>query len=225
MKKFYLFALLLLPFFTISVYSQSYNDSNDYCLQCHSMQTLSVRDNDMGVIKNLSIDVKAYKESHHGALLCVDCHSEDFAKIPHPKKLKNKKLKCANCHDEDLTIKGKSFKKIRNEFHNSIHYQTMGDDFSCTNCHDPHTLAFQKSLIPEVNEKVIPANQRCVECHDLKYKFREGDPQRVNLRVVHEKEIKEDKNWDKKKCVDCHASNGKGSLKHNIKSVEYSAEK
>jgi len=191
-------------------------ENNNYCFMCHGMATLSVKDSTFGIIKRFDVNEQAFGNSHHGDLDCVECHSEDFADFPHKAETLEEKLQCSDCHDEDLEIHDKNFSKITEEFEESIHYKTMGEEFNCSVCHDPHTMDLRKSSIWEIRKSYPLENQMCVECHDTHFQWREGDSQRVNLKAVHSEVEKDINNWQTKKCIDCHTEKSESGLKHNI---------
>ena len=194
-------------------------DQNKYCLKCHSMRTLSVKDDQTGRIRSFAINVNEFSNSHHGELLCDDCHNTEYANIPHAMELKKEKLDCIDCHDKDLEFTNATFGAIENEFNESIHHEKSGDNFSCVTCHDPHTMKLRRSVISDIRENIIPENQACIECHELKYQLREGDLKRIDLTLFHKEQISNYKNWSNKKCVECHSEKGEESLNHNIKKL------
>ncbi len=210
MKKFkYLIVLISI----ISFISLNAQDVNQKCYICHSQPTLSIRDSTFGIIKNFYVDSVAYNKSHHANLDCIDCHSKDFATIPHSKRALTEHLTCSDCHENDLMIKGKSYSKIASELEKSVHYQVMGNKPDCGFCHDPHTIKLKESSLWKIRNTYPKEDQMCVECHDTEYKWFKGGTQRVNLEAIHSTISKNINNWKEKKCIDCHT---KGNKKHNI---------
>ncbi|EXJ15596.1 cytochrome c3 family protein [Imhoffiella purpurea] len=179
--------------------AESETVDNQGCLRCHQMATLAYRDPGTGEIVDLSIAPMALSHSAHGKLACSDCHSADFDRYPHPKRLKEETLSCVGCHEDqdDADQRLYRFETIDEEFERSVHATSdhpKAAGFSCHSCHDPH--AFRNSRVgEEIRQIVHDDNAICLSCHK-----KVQDP----LRDPHAWLPKREKHRESVRCLDCH---------------------
>lgn len=127
--------------------------SSASCLECHSDRTLSLTRN--GAKVSLFVDEKAYTQSVHKSLECVDCHEKfDPDAVPHRSPMVA--VDCSSCHDDT----GK-----KHAFHPRLAATEVpaGKDTSCSACHGTHTIAAVKSAaFPFADGAQL---QACGKCH------------------------------------------------------------
>ena len=206
-----------------SVNTSSIKEANQYCFRCHSMSTLSYKDETTGIIKNLSVIPDEYYNSNHKNLGCNDCHSKDFKNFPHDKKLKAENLYCLNCHKDEPKFKKYHFESIENEFKQSIHYKKLGDKFNCFDCHDPHNFKINARVNKDVKETVLYDNLICLNCHEnnSKIKYLTGIIL-PSLYTSHSWLPHIDLHLKSVRCIDCHTTTNAPGVSHLILAKEKS---
>ena len=199
----------------------SAKEANQYCFRCHSMATLSYKDESTGIIKNLSVIPDEFYNSNHKDLECVDCHSKDFENFPHAAALKNENLYCLNCHKDEPKFQKYHFQSIESEFKESVHYKKMGDKFTCFDCHDPHSFKINARVNQNVNETVLYDNQICLKCHDNTATIKNLSGQFLPaLNVSHSWLPHINLHWKSVRCIDCHTSPNAPGVSHLILSKD-----
>ncbi len=197
--------------------SLSTKEVNQNCFRCHSMATLSYRDTTTGIIKSLSVSPEEFYNSNHKDLECIDCHSKDFQTFPHNAKLKNENLYCLNCHKDEPKFKQFHFETIEKEFKQSIHYQKLGNKFTCFDCHDPHSFEIHARISKDIKETVLYDNLICLNCHEnnsrIKYLSGKILP---SLYAAHSWLPHIDLHWQSVRCIDCHTSPNAPGVSHVI---------
>ncbi len=190
---------------------------NQNCFRCHSMATLSYKDESTGIIKNLAVIPDEFYKSNHKNLSCIDCHSKDFQKFPHAANLKKENLYCLDCHKNEEKFKKFHFQTIEEEFKQSIHYKKMGDKFTCFDCHDPHSFKINARVNREIKETVLYDNQICLKCHDNTSTIKNLSGQLLPaLNVSHSWLPHIDLHWKSVRCIDCHTSPNAPGVSHLI---------
>ncbi len=211
-------SLFLLVFYFINLTTLLFaaDVSNQFCLRCHSMKTLSYRDSLTNSIVYLYVDSVQFKNSNHGDLSCTDCHSEDgFLQYPHTKKARSQNLYCTDCHESD-EFNQFQFTKREQEFKQSVHYQRLKNKFSCFNCHDPHSF---KTTMRDIEIKTIVQrdNQICLSCHASKMmlsKLTNELPK--DLIIAHNWLPKPKLHWRSVRCIECHTKPSSDLYSHKI---------
>jgi formate dehydrogenase gamma subunit len=192
MKKLGLILLLLLV--TLggsSVIAQS------PCAACHGDSSMT-RPNSAGGEDTLFVDEARYALSAHGALTCVDCHS-DAKGDPHDSPLKP--VRCAGCHE-----------KAAGDFDHGLHGRSLAagntDAPTCKDCHGKHDIL--SSL--ESASRTHPANlpKTCGTCHHSngvaeKHDIRISAPVEKFNKGVHGKALMAG-NDGAATCSSCHGS-------------------
>jgi predicted CXXCH cytochrome family protein len=196
----------------------TYGDSNEWCLRCHGMETLGVRQHN-GIIRSLSVDSVALGHSNHRQLDCVDCHTEDARRFPHGET--PEAATCTDCHtrsDHPLNstdpLASIRFSDIETEFNQSIHRRKLGEVFTCFSCHNPHQ--FRTSEDPSL-QSIDSQNNVCLECHDNSERFVSlTQRDRPNLDNAHAWLPNRATHWEHVRCLDCHTSYEPPNLSHLI---------
>jgi hypothetical protein len=161
----------------------------------------------------LSIDVKAYRRSSHGALKCATCHEWGYDRVPHRAPRGRDPYACVYCHRNDDVLKPYQLEKRKGEFKKSHHVDTFGRKFGCHDCHDPHRffpIPKGKGVRPQVDR----ANDICARCHAAKkplMPFEDAPP----LSKTHEWLPNQEAHFAALSCVTCHAK--PGGLNHEVR--------
>lgn len=185
------------------------NFDNEECFRCHAMATLSYKHQETGIIKNLAVLPSDFNTSNHKNISCIMCHSIEFKEFPHPAQLKEEKLNCIDCHITDPTFDKFNFAQIETEFMQSVHHRELGDNFTCFNCHDPHTFKTTARNNTNIKETVLYDNQICLDCHNQTDVVAEiYDRVLPNIVEVHKWLPHQDLHWANVRCIDCHADSG-----------------
>lgn len=185
---------------------------NSHCLSCHANQTYSFFNEWLEVeTKRMMnpfyiIDSTMMAGGVHGTFKCTDCHSADYETYPHNAELKLEPLAtCIDCHGGDDTYADYQFDKIEEEFHKSVHFQTSGESFSCSKCHNQHYYQATARNSSKVSEIVTYNNNMCLSCHDNVLKFQtvssEENPQ---LSQVHDWLPNQELHFQNVRCIECH---------------------
>ncbi len=210
LKKIFPLLLLLL---SGSIGAAQFTDEE--CLDCHGIESFAVPTGKHGEtpMRSLGLNAEALKDSVHGKLTCVECHS-DIKKLPH-KKGKLKSPDCVTCHIETgkTQIQGKEWQKLSRSarrhakkselvlnterYTKSIHARKdVKDNADCASCHTAHYV--YRSNNPKSSTYRENSPQMCGECHD--------DSLREYKRSIHGAALKTPWKGDSATCSDCHSS-------------------
>ena len=191
-----------------------YSEANENCLKCHGEQTYLLTDTASGMTKkrhmakDYSIDRDNFYNSVHWSFSCLDCHSEGFNTFPHAVELRfEAPWACLDCHGGDETYAKYKFEDIDTEHMKGVHYTATNGEFSCWNCHNPHSYQVLAREGGDMSEVVRNSNNMCLTCH--------GDPLKFGL--VSDKEptaVIETHSWlpnqrlhlSSIRCIDCHTT-------------------
>lgn len=218
---------VLLWFLLINVgqLSAASENSNQTCLRCHSMKTLSYRDSVTNSIVSLYVDSVQFNNSNHGELSCTDCHDNDgFRRYPHSVAAKSEKLYCTDCH-ESSEFEQFKFKQRETEFNQSIHHKKLGSKFTCFNCHDPHTF---KTTAHDRNIKnmVRKDNEICLSCHASPIQLTNlTDQPPKDLLIAHNWLPNTQLHWQSVRCLECHTPPNSDIYSHDILSANQAVKK
>jgi cytochrome b subunit of formate dehydrogenase/nitrate/TMAO reductase-like tetraheme cytochrome c subunit len=113
----------------------------DDCLACHESG-------------DPQVDRKAFENSIHGSLDCVDCH-KDVKEIPHPEKLKP--VDCAACHTDIV-------KEYTGSVHGAARQKGNLGAARCVDCHGMHNILPKSDPASWVNRFKLP--DTCGKCHE-----------------------------------------------------------
>lgn len=189
---------------------------NHECLRCHSMATLGYKDTHTGILKDLSVNPSGFYNSNHGELECIECHSEEFKIFPHSGNLKSENLYCLNCHQDDPELFKYSFKTIEKDFKESIHFKKFGNEFTCFNCHDPHSFRINTRVNPEIKKTVLYDNQVCLVCHNSGTNIDFTNAVIPDLDASHQWLPHKGLHWKSVRCIDCHTETSSAAISHKI---------
>ena len=194
--------------------NNAYSEANENCLKCHGEQTYLLTDTASGMTKkrhmakDYSIDRDNFYNSVHWSFSCLDCHSEGFNTFPHAVELRfEAPWACLDCHGGDETYAKYKFEDIDTEHMKGVHYTATNGDFSCWNCHNPHSYQVLAREGGDMADVVRNSNNMCLTCH--------GDPLKFGL--VSDKEptaVIETHSWlpnqrlhlSSIRCIDCHTT-------------------
>ena len=206
---------LLILIITASFFAEE-KIPNDHCLKCHSMATLGVKVNEEGTVKSYAVMPEEFYNSNHGNFLCVDCHKQGFESFPHDMKAQNT-VHCYDCHTEDMKPHFVNFKEIEKDFKQSVHYQKLGGDFTCYNCHDPHSFKVNARFSQNILETVHYDNQICMDCHNNFDRINTiTDKVFPGLETTHSWLPHQRLHWENVRCIDCHTKPTEGKISHLI---------
>lgn len=206
-----------------------FSEENESCLRCHGEQKYDLTDPVTGVtIKrpmsdSYHIDRDTFYQSVHWSFSCLDCHLAGYAEYPHALSLRfEPPYNCLDCHGYDETYARYKFEDIETEHFKSAHYTQTNGEFSCWNCHDPHSYQVLAREEKDIFEVVRNSNNMCLVCH--------GDPLKFGLISDREPtEIIETHNWlpnqrlhfQAVRCIDCHTEiNDSLLVSHNMRPAD-----
>jgi hypothetical protein len=219
MKKFYTYSLLLtlmMLMAAVAVHAQeddmANRADNETCLKCHG-ETIYHYYNDWterDVKKMMNpfyvIDSSAFYAGTHHQFKCIDCHSGDYVTFPHPGELRYEPIyTCLDCHGDDESYAKYHFEEIDEEFLKSVHSPDSIADFSCWNCHDPHSFRLNVRTGKSIKEIVSYANEVCFACHTNQDKFElmSGET-RGELIASHDWLPNQSLHFSSVRCIECH---------------------
>ncbi len=194
--------ILICLSFSQSFTATIFNKNND-CMSCHRFSFIKTLPS--GEKIKVKIDLQEIKNSVHGKLKCIECHS-DFTRGRHPSyKFRSKKeymirmskIVCQRCHTDE------SLKK------NPVHYK-LSKTAPCIKCHGYHNVK------PITVAKTGSENQYCLLCHSrpLTKEMENGEVLSVQVK----EDVLLNSVHKKLKCIDCHKDFSKG--KHPFKSFK-----
>jgi Zn-finger protein len=172
---------------------QEVPESVDYCMACHSDETLELPFED-GDVMSLYVELEGFLQSMHGAeLVCTDCHEGYDSDEQHPsgatfagrrQYVLSHGDACKQCHFDTYT---RTLESIHHE------YREEGFDMVpvCTDCHGAHAVA-------NPHEKGAMISRSCATCHDDVYRTYAGS--------VHGRALVEEGLEDVPSCADCHTA-------------------
>ncbi len=238
------FILFSSPVHSVVVKTAPSTDVSDKkCLECHGIKGFSTIDEKDGRRTKRPLDVNhnAMKQSLHGKLECVECHT-DIKELPHkkekigstethPAQLKTLKLKavdCVSCHEKLKPVVSKQ--KHRSSGRRSGY-----------NSRTPDAILQTKNYRRSVHgDPTKDNNAQCNTCHTAHYVFKSTDPRALNYREnspqmcgechqkaldhykksVHGAALKTPWKGDSATCTDCHSTHditeAKGLDAHRI---------
>jgi len=210
--------ILVLLSLSGTLLAQNMTAEDKNCLRCHGMQTMAYQDSSTGGIISLYVDSTALKNSEHGGFNCLDCHEDDFKSIPHPQTVKQNRLQCLDCH-----AGMEQFDTAHDQFMKSVHYERLGNKFSCSACHNTHT--FHTSRDKNIKGVIEQDNQVCLSCHNYPHKFAELTSREYpDLKLAHSWLPNVKLHWKSVRCIECHTTNREG-FSHQIMSKEHALRK
>jgi hypothetical protein len=219
MKKNYTYSLLLTLMMLIATVAANAQEDdmanradNETCLTCHGENIYHYYNDwtERDVKKMMNpfyvIDSSAFYAGTHHQFKCIDCHSGDYVTFPHPGELRFEPVyTCMDCHGDDESYAKYHFEEIDEEFLNSVHSPDSIADFSCWNCHDPHSFRLNVRTGKSIKEIVSYANEVCFACHTNKDKFElMSDETRGELIASHDWLPNQSLHFSSVRCIECH---------------------
>lgn len=202
------------------------------CLACHAGANRTITDPKTDQTRSIAIKIGTFRQADHGKMQCSECHEKGFEQYPHVNMETNG---CMACHPRKEkgaeADKPYEFKRIADEFHNTVHYTEYknkkpkccglapkdhvviakeGDKkdnqlFTCEHCHDPHYFVATKKL-KEPNLILKNDNGPCLRCHEDGATVILADPAKPTLTVAHKYLPHVDLHLKSTRCIDCHSS-------------------
>ena len=136
-------------------------NANKNCMSCHADSDIQSLSEDK-IHAGLYVSPAEYGKSVHKNVPCVACHesqpnSSGFAVTPH-ESVPVSNASCESCHSVAMS-------DTINAFNESVHHKLISQkDFSCTACHNPHTMTTTQST-PNSLAAIAQSNGACIECH------------------------------------------------------------
>ncbi|MEI6123213.1 MAG: cytochrome c3 family protein [Bacteroidota bacterium] len=207
-------------------------DANNKCLKCHTVNKYEINSPDDSTVilqkkmpARCVIDSNKYYTSNHWDFKCTDCHSEDYAKVPHDSKLKYAQINtCLDCHADDAKYVKFHFEDIDTAFRKSVHFKNDSVNFNCFSCHDAHyNKTSMRDSLQDIEITVASDNAMCLKCHDTNsidndYEFYSSTKTaKANLYSKHSWLPALENHFKNVRCVDCHSAlDEKTLVGHNI---------
>jgi len=205
--------------------ARNLDEESRKCLKCHGEARYYLTDTASGdsvkmkMYAELRIDPVNFLNGTHGAFKCTDCHSSDYTTVPHPASVKfEADYTCLDCHGGDEKYASFHFETIDEEYARSVHADSLGTDFNCWSCHNPHSYKLTGPKEKVLN-KVAIDNGMCLNCHGNPIKFENlADKEIPNLINRHDWLPNQALHFKNVRCIDCHgAQNDSLSVAHLIK--------
>jgi hypothetical protein len=172
-------------------------------MACHAGPERLVHDPETGQVRNVAIDLNAFRQGDHADTHCLECHVEGFDSFPH---VRLKTHTCMDCHPRQGAHAARDepyeFHRIQDEFQRTVHYTEHkdGEEKCCG------TAPVRPGAAQETHGLTRSAHdaQRftCEHCHDPHY-FR------ATARIGRAQLILKN---DNAPCLRCHADTATGPL-------------
>ncbi len=194
--------------------TELYEKNKKNCLCCHGQKEFALLSADSSetiistMCEDYIIDSANFLASNHKVFQCIDCHTEDYLKYPHPRSVRfEKPYSCLDCHSDDPELGHLNFEAIQTEYEKSIHYKKMGEEkFSCWKCHEPHSYSLFIRKNKSITDIVKYNNNACLQCHT---DFDFTKPQKAttldSILSIHDWLPNQSLHFKKIRCIDCHA--------------------
>ncbi len=187
---------------------------NNKCFKCHASRKYGItssEDSTKIIFRKMPldymIDSSEYYSSNHWDFKCDNCHSDQYSKVPHNQELRFTDIpSCMDCHGGDKTYKKYNFETIVTEFKKSTHSRNQNSNFTCWNCHNPHSYkinARNKNL--KITKTVEYDNTICLGCHDNNDNLKYFNKQISNIAKTHDWLPNQEDHFTKVRCIECHA--------------------
>jgi predicted CXXCH cytochrome family protein len=188
-------------------------EENEQCLKCHAEEYYTLTDTLQGKEKrrNMCADYQVERDqfynSVHWSFSCLDCHDEAYNEFPHAMELRFAEYwTCMDCHGYDDNFASFRFEEIDEAHMNSIHSTATEGDFSCWNCHDPHSYQLLSRANKSMADIILESNNMCLECHGDIEKFRLlSDRELGNIVPEHDWLPNQGLHFKAVRCIECHS--------------------
>ena len=170
------------------------------CMQCHSVET--------GDTVRGAVDYSLVRNSAHGGLACVECHSW-IKELPHIET--PVPVECLSCHQGSTDIQGMGVENWLDSVHGraaAAGDSTAEDAANCTDCHGKHDIRGKDDPKSMVFHGNIPLT--CARCHEdnqvvIRHDIHAEMPYQEYERSVHGKALYQDGLLKfAAVCTDCH---------------------
>jgi cytochrome b subunit of formate dehydrogenase len=190
------------------------------CLSCHADNRKEIqvpspveegKEKEMRPL--LSINGNDYKKAVHGALACIDCHSNIVDSKSDHNKSELPDPDCAGCHtdlwqgytEKNLVAENKRMGVVAQNietYKKSAHAIPTKDGFKayCDDCHHSHEFNVPPSGTLEHKDWRLTIPKVCAECHEDRFNEYKNS--------VHGKGVLQEHNSESAVCTDCHTSHG-----------------
>jgi hypothetical protein len=143
-------------------------EENEKCFRCHEAGVAPSEELTEETIyhlssENLLFSREEFYNSNHRSFACTDCHGNDNTNLR--ELVKEGEFTCANCHGFDETSDQYHFALKVEEYNRSVHATSENIDFSCWECHNPHTYRSKSSETSSPPETITYHNTICLGCH------------------------------------------------------------
>ncbi len=209
--------------------NSAFADENENCLKCHGEKFYTLTDTLSGAEKraNMCMDYRINRDefyhSVHWSFSCLDCHSDEYRNFPHAMKLRFADYwTCLDCHGYDENFAQYKFEQIDEESMKSVHYTATDGNFSCWNCHDPHSYKLLSRKTENVSDIIVATNNICLHCHGNEEKFRLlSNKDLGNVIPEHDWLPNQELHFRTVRCIECHSQmNDSLLISHNIMAAD-----
>jgi len=196
-----------------SLYAQ---DNEQNCLRCHGELYYTIEDTLSGSVKrrlmgeHLRVSRDEFYGSVHWNFSCLDCHSEGYTAFPHALELRfEESWGCIDCHGYDEKFAKYNFEGIEQEFQKSVHYTAMEGEFTCWECHNPHTYKVHAREAQSSENFIVESNNMCLTCHGSPEKFGlYSDKKLGGVMTKHDWLPNQTLHLQAVRCIECHTMQG-----------------
>lgn len=197
---------------------------NQKCFDCHGQQYYTYTNENTGkevkreMCENYRLNEDEYYQSNHFSFACTDCHSVDYESYPHSPAARQEQIyTCTDCHGFTETDQKYQFSKIEDAFYESVHYKRKGDEFSCWDCHDPHSYVVKARRTNDIKEIISYNNAQCLDCHSNVDKFKMLTGKELNVLEEHDWLPNQKAHFSNVRCIECHTEvNNELLIAHKI---------
>ncbi len=206
-----------------------FSEENENCFQCHGERYYSITDTLFGTVKNSEmclsnrIERDEFYHSVHWSFSCYDCHSEEYNEFPHPLGVRFEEYwTCLDCHGYDENFAQYQFDAIDEQHSMSVHYTATDGNFSCWECHDPHTYKLLTREVENIQTVIVESNNTCLECHGNVERFKLLSERELgNVVPQHDWLPNQSLHFKAVRCIECHSEmNDTVLVSHNILPAE-----
>ena len=195
-----------------TAYRSPFFEDNERCFSCHGQKAYSYTNENLGKqVKSMMfseriINRNEFYESNHKSFSCVDCHSSEYVKFPHPGELRmEQSFNCIDCHGGDDKFSKFNFEIIESEYQQSVHYKLEEEGFSCWKCHDPHNYRISIRNSENIRGAILYDNNICLKCHSDYERFQLlSDREEINIVEKHDWLPNQEAHFRSVRCIECH---------------------
>ncbi len=202
-----------------------YADENEQCFRCHGEKNYVLKDTIIGLEKKVSmclqnrVERDEFYNSVHWSFSCFDCHSDEYLEFPHAISLRFEEYwTCMDCHGYDENFAQYKFEEIDEDHAKSVHFTSADGDFSCWNCHDPHSYKLLSRENKDISEVILESNKTCLDCHGSEDAFGLLSTRELgNVVPEHEWLPNQSLHFKSVRCIECHSQlNDSLLIAHNV---------